>query len=108
MHFRSFWGQVRVFLWERAAKFAALNNSMLFVFNNFSASVQLISNNPFVFIYFLASFRLPTCVFNNILASIVYFLFVFQLSVCASASRFPPPLAPRHPLGLAYDNMSTS
>src|SRR5271157_5671716 len=55
---------------------------MRFVFNNLSAFYQLISNNPFVFIYFLASFRLPPCVFNNILASVVLFF------VCSDPS-FP-------------------
>jgi hypothetical protein len=108
VYFGLFWGQICVFLWERAANCAAFNKAMLFVFNNFSASSQLISNNPFVFNYFLASFQLPLCAFNDILASIVYFLFVFQFPVCASANRFPPSPAPRRPLRLAYDNVSTS
>ena len=63
---------------------------MGFVFNNFPTSSQLIPNNLFVFIYFLASFRKPTCVFNNIMASIVYFFVYLQIPVCAKAHWFPP------------------
>jgi len=60
---------------------------MSFVFMYFSASLPSLTYNRFVFNYFLASFRMGLCVFNDILALIVSFLFYFQLPL----PRVPGP-----------------
>jgi hypothetical protein len=62
-------------------------NNISFDFKYFSAFVPLVSNNSFVFSYFLASFRLASCVFNNILASIVLFLYFLQIPACPFRRR---------------------
>jgi hypothetical protein len=59
--------------------------------------IAALSYNSFVSSYFLASFRMAPFIFNNILASIVVFLFL-------PIPRFP--LASTHPLCLAPPRVS--
>ena len=57
-------------------------NDISFDFKYFLAFAPLVSNNSFVFRYFLASFRLPSCVFNHIVASFVLFLYFPPIPAC--------------------------
>jgi hypothetical protein len=51
-------------------------------------------------------FEARSCVFNNVMASLVYFLVYFHLPLGASAGTFQPNHAPRRSRGTAHDNVS--